>query len=171
MRPGQRAAITILLCSFIGGCKSSYQGKAPERASAPRETAAAKALPPVRIPPGKCRFIGRILQIRHDLTAAGDRSDPCAKVPCVASVRVDSVIGYGQGVTYPLSKGDTLNVKFKLTLSPSAKYFPRLQTPLPGLTEGSVFQADLEVQQPVGDEAGGGLRYSVLTYSIIRNEK
>ena len=161
--------LRYLFLVFFGltaiGCHKLEQGKTLEREKVSVRTGMIQN--DVRIPPGICRFIGSIEKI-HDKQLSDNKDDPCSKVPCLATVRIDSVLGYGQGVVHPLAKGERIQVQFMFTLQPSATYFPRLKTVLPGLHLHSTFLADLNMQELIDSpKSKQAIRYSILTYSII----
>jgi len=158
-----------LFLVFLGltviSCHKLEQGKTLEREKMNVRTGMIQN--DVRIPPGKCRFIGTIEEI-HDNQLSDNKDDPCSKVPCLATVRIDSVLGYGQGVLRPLAKGERIQVQFKFTLQPSATYFPRLKTVLPGLHLHNTFLADLNMQELIDSpKIKQAIHYSILTYSIV----
>jgi len=116
-----------------------------------------------QVAPGSCRLVGEIVAIQSQL--APDRTSPCGKVPCKATVKVKKVIAYGAAFKPPLTEGQEISVYFAFTLSPSAAYFPNLTTPLPGLEVGSLFQADLK--NPAEGGAATPDWYQVFTYIAI----
>ncbi len=161
--------LRFLFLVFFGltviGCHKLDQGKTSEREKV--TVLGRKIQNDVRIPPGKCRFIGTIEKI-HDKQLSDNKDDPCSKVPCLATVRIDSVLGYGQSVVRPLAKGERIQVQFMFTLQPSATYFPRLKTVLPGLQVHSTFQADLNMQGLIDSpKTKQAIHYSIFTYSRI----
>jgi len=94
------------------------------------------------IQPGHCRIVGTILEISQNYVGTG-ADDPCAKAPCLATVRVDTVLGYGSAFGHTLGEGKRIMVRFLYTLGPTKNMFPSLPTQLPGLTVDSRFQADV----------------------------
>jgi hypothetical protein len=101
------------------------------------------------VPPGHCRIVGTIVSV--DPVSSGDANDPCSKAPCSATVKVDEVIGYGSGFTASLGKGSEIKVYFQYTLNPSGESFPGMSPALPGLKQGSRFQADLRSGATMAD--------------------
>ncbi len=96
-----------------------------------------------RIAPGKCRIIGTLMAIDSTMEDSG----PCSKAPCRATVRVDSVLGYGSAFGNPVSLNARIAVRFAFTVAPTTKdLFPNMTNRLPGLQVGSTFQTDLESQ-------------------------
>ena len=93
------------------------------------------------INPGEVRVASTVVSI--DTVRSGRADDPCARYPCYATIRIDSILGYGSGFPRPLSPGESLRARFAFTLAPSADAMPGYEPPLPGLEEGVSFQADL----------------------------
>jgi hypothetical protein len=104
------------------------------------------AQPGPGVPPSHCRINGTIVAIDQQRT--GNPNDACSKAPCLATVKVDEVLGYGSGFTDVLGKGKELKVKFEYTLAPTADLFPQMAPPLPGLEVGAKFQTDLLMLGP-----------------------
>ena len=94
------------------------------------------------VPPGHCRIVGSIVSV--DSVLSTDGNDPCSKTPCTATVKVEEIVGYGSGFTAALGKGSEVRVRFQYTLSPSSEIFPGMSPGLPGLKNGSKFQADIK---------------------------
>ncbi len=119
-----------------------------------------------RIAPNTCRFIGTIVSIDPTLKSKNP-ADPCAKAPCLATVRIDSVLGYGSAFPTPLSKGKEIRVTFKFTTAPTKEILPNLTESYPGVREGSTFFADLDAhQEPAIGKETGGIFYTVYGYKI-----
>ena len=124
-------------------CRSSKQEKQDGSAQQPIPFVENKL-----IAPGHCRIVGTIVHI-HSILVLTDKTSPCSKAPCLASVRVDSIIGYGSSFIEPLSAGDTVFIKFMFTLSPTTKeLFPDMTELYPGLSMGSQFVADVVSDVP-----------------------
>lgn len=113
-----------------------------------------------KVAPNSCRIIGTIIAIDSGRLSSASK-DPCSKVPCRATVKVDSVLGYGQGFTGPLSAGKTVVAQFKFTLSPTKDLFPGMNPDLPGLQLNSRFEADMK-SGPAIDLGEGGNKYYVI---------
>ncbi len=118
--------------------------------------------PEASIPPGHIRISGTVVQVMAPDTAQA--SGVCARYACRAQVRVDSVLGYGSGVTVTLSAGETVSVYFPFTLEPTRQVRPELQVDLPGLQLGDRFRADLAVQGP--GPGGGEVTFVVYHYHV-----
>ncbi|HLE31217.1 MAG TPA: hypothetical protein VJB38_01275 [Bacteroidota bacterium] len=93
------------------------------------------------IAPGYCRIVATVMKIESDSTPMAD--DPCSKAPCLATVRVEEVLGMGSGFARTLPKGTEIQVRFSLTLGPTREILPQVTPPLPGLSVGMKFQADI----------------------------
>ena len=74
-------------------------------------------------------------------------SAPCNEHPCFAKIEILEIDKKGQNYHGQFFRGDTLDVYFEQTMSPSAKIYPALSRPLPGLKKGSIFRAELFEQQ------------------------
>lgn len=114
------------------------------------------------VPPGHCRLVATVVKIEE---AIGSGNEPCAKVPCVAEVRVDEILGYGSAFGTPLAAGKNIRIKFTYTTGPTQELFPAMLPPLPGLKVGTKFQADISAAGPsIG--GSGGTRFHVDQYTI-----
>jgi hypothetical protein len=96
-----------------------------------------------RISPNRCRLIGTVVAIDSTYKPANP-NEPCAKAPCHATVRVDSVLGYGPAFPQPLANGQLISVAFAFTLSPTQNLFMNMAQSYPGLKIGSKFLAEVE---------------------------
>ncbi len=142
----------LLLILLIGlGCKHTQS----------REDQRPSPLPETPIPPGHIRIVGTVVRV---LAPSGSTASPCDQFACDAQVRIDSVLGYGSGVTAALAAGQQVRMHFPFTLHPTREARPDLQVDLPGLQEGDRFRADVEVQGPSPGK-------SALSFRIYRYEK
>ena len=117
---------------------------------------------PERIPPGSCRLVAKVISVLPDLEP--DKTTPCGQVPCRAVVQIINILGYGSAFGQPLAQGQEIKVYFHFTLGPTARFFPELTTPLPGLRPGSVFRADVT---KAGDGAPGKTAvFQVYSYTV-----
>ena len=91
--------------------------------------------------PNVFRIVGTVTAI--DPAGTGGATGPCAKAPCTASVRVDSLFYHDSSTAYPFGVGETVRMRFVFTLAPSRDLFPKLSTAYPGLKVGSSFEADV----------------------------
>jgi hypothetical protein len=93
---------------------------------------------PGQVPAENMRIKGTIVKFMEDV-----ENDSCTN--CNASVRIDSIEGFGPRVKAAFS-GDTINVKFMYSLNPfkfdSAEEEP--EKSLPGLKLNDIFRGDIE---------------------------
>lgn len=129
-----RALLVLILLSGLG-CKHTQ----PQKDQRP------SPMPEAPIPPGHIRIVGTVVRV---LAPSGSATSPCDRFACDAQVRIDSVLGYGSGVTATLAVGQQVRMHFPFTLHPTREARPDLQVDLPGLREGDRFRADVEVQGP-----------------------
>ncbi len=143
----RRFILLIPLCTVLA-CGTTQDERNKEQAADSkdvRETPAKPTPAGQKISPNHCRIVGTVVEIDSAPTTA-EPDNPCSLVPCRALVRVDEIIGYGQGFSSPLAKGVEVKVDFRFTLSPTKDLFPKMKTSYPGLRVGSSFLADLEEQ-------------------------
>ncbi len=138
-------AIPLVLLLFVGQCRSSNTSQTPMP-----ETPARPEVSPSPVAPGHVRFVGTVVRILD--VRSGQQDEPCAMYPCQAIVRVDSVLGYGSGLSVTISSGQEITVHFPFTLMPSEETGVRVNSPLPGLKEGDHFEADAEVKNVLGEK-------------------
>lgn len=145
--PHQVMRVIVLTAIGISllSCRTAYQEKNSQGNSESKNGSHSEriVLPGPGIPPSKCRIVGTIAAI-DSASRSTKADDPCSKIPCRASVRVDSVIGYGQGFPKAFSKSEEISVKFVFTLSPTRELFPNMSEFYPGLHVGSSFVADVQ---------------------------
>lgn len=134
--------LLFVLIPFFVSCSSSHKETKTPEPSAQEALLKASAERSHRIPPSSCRLIGTIVSIDDSL--ADNPKDPCGKTPCRALVRVDSVLGYGQGFAPPLAEGNEIKITFKFTLNPTDDLFPNMNKAYPGLSVGDAFVANVE---------------------------
>ena len=93
------------------------------------------------IGPNSCRIIGTLKAVEE----YRDKDGPCSTYPCVATVKINSIISRGMGFTDVLSTNNYIHLKFEFTLTPtSAEMFPKLKYRFLGLEVGDKFKGDLE---------------------------
>jgi hypothetical protein len=150
---------------IVGSCASTK----PDRESdAPKSLGHPVAISdPVN--PGQCRLIATVLDIHAPDPGVG-QGDPCATFPCAATVRIDSILGYGSGFRGALGPGQKLEVRFAYTLAPSQEAHPDAAFSLPGLSAGDRFQADLSGSEEMKAPGPGGVavHYVVALYTKVR---
>jgi hypothetical protein len=134
---------------LLAGCGASKEHRETDDSTRVMKERAV-ALVPALIPPNHCRVIATIESIEKRLEGANDK-DPCSKAPCLATLRVDSLLGYGSAFPKVLSVGQQLRVKFAFTLGPTRELIPEVKPPLPGLAEGSIVKADIKATVGMGE--------------------
>lgn len=93
------------------------------------------------IPPGVYRIKGTVMQV---YPIKVDDTEMCAKAPCLAAVRVDTIIGRGATTeTGLLRQGQQVDVYFRYSTAATAELFPEVQPALPGVDKGTPFTADI----------------------------
>jgi len=118
-----------------------------------------------QIAPDYSRIVGTIVSIDSSLNTSALQS-PCAKVPCNATVKIDSVLGYGSNFP-PLSIGHLIDVHFNFTLSPTTKdLFPNMQDYFPGLQVGSRFEGDIYTQLEKGNINNSKQTFGIYGYEV-----
>jgi hypothetical protein len=160
----------VALCALVvGGCCSSEQAQT-STTNASETAHRMSALQLVeQIPPNYCRIVGMIVSIDSAQMLSSDTSGPCAKAPCRAIVRVDSVLGYGSAFPQPLSVGQAVPVVFTFTLAPTNTLFPDVDPPYPGLTIGSLFVANVRGMQGISVGENQVVRYSIAGYVPVKS--
>lgn len=150
--------VVLCLCS----CSSARDENKKENSTGDREFV---SLPGAPIPPNTCRLIGTIVAVDSTLQPA-KAGDPCSKVPCVATIRVDSLIGYGPAFARPLVSGDQIRARFAFTLRPSREQFPEMTESYPGLGPGSHFLVDVRSEPTPAMASPGGVVFVVYGYEV-----
>lgn len=129
----------ILTLFILPSCGASKQESShSEQIQAAKEKKIINIPPP--IPPNNCKVIATVETIDQTLKGTGEK-DPCSKAPCLATVRIDSVLGFGSAFPSTMSAGKKIQVKFALTLSSTKEMLPEVTPALPGLSAGSRFEA------------------------------
>lgn len=101
-----------------------------------------------KVPPGNCRITGRIISIKPNLLTSNPKN-VCSQYPCFATVKIDSILGYGAAFSKPVNRGKEITLKFEYSLKPTTKeLFPNMDERLPGLDVNSVFTGDIEYLSP-----------------------
>ena len=152
-----RWVVLLMTLAIILSCNKARDGQIARESEAPKPPS---ILAQKGVAPNSCRIIGTVIAIDSETLSSGTK-DPCSKVPCRATVKVDSVLGYGQGFTGPLSVGKTVAAQFKFTLSPTKDLFPGMNLNLPGLQLNSRFRADMK-SGPAIDLGDGGTKHYVI---------
>jgi len=166
MQSYQRVLILGLFFLVWSGCASQKNGSRSDQQNK-KEQMKIASNPGEPVPPDNCRVIATVLEI--DTQNLENGSGPCSRVPCLATVRIDSIIGYGSAFQHPLSPEGKYTVKFNFTTRPSRELFPNLEKSLPEVNVGMKFQADLSAMESLqmGTENTGS-RYIIYTYKVIK---
>lgn len=154
--------IAILLIVLVLGCGSTQEGT--KRSDEGKQEQARPAEPGPGIPPNHCRLVGTIVSISEVLSTSSN--DPCSKAPCIATVRVDEILGYGSAFGVPLGKGKEIRVQFQYTLGSTKDLFPRMSPALPGLNVGAKFQTDVQMAPAPLTSESRSFEFTVGTYSL-----
>ena len=159
-RINTRTLLVMAIASLtIGSCSSSKNNQTKDW----REEIARPEAIQDPVPAGHCRIVATIVNV-HPLQQGGKEEDPCSRFPCSATVRIDSVLGYGSGFRSALGPGQIIEARFVYTLAPSRDAHPGQAFSLPGLGEGDRFQADLSGgSEAMGQEAE---TYAIALYRI-----
>jgi hypothetical protein len=112
--------------------------------------------------PGTCKVVATIEVIDKALKGTSEK-DPCSKAPCMATINVDSVLGYGSAFPTVLAQGKKLRVKFMHTLNPTKDVWPEIQPPLPGLRAGHKFEAVITGSAAMGKQEPD---YTIYRYDL-----
>ena len=154
-------AVLVLSAVLLLSCSGSDQNRGDD----PKQTTPSKTTT-MNISPGRCRIVGSVVAISAERNA--DPLSPCSKQPCRATVRIDSVLGYGSGFGGRFVQGKEVDMEFAFTLGPTTEsLFPNMDTRYPGLTTGSVFKADVMPTQSEGISDSPSA-YRVSAYTKIR---
>lgn len=130
MNTASKAALFFIIVILIG-CSSNDASKEEVEISEIKITKEFSAI------------TGTIISI-DSTKFSNDENSPCSKAPCWAKVRVNSVIGRGQGGPF-ISVNDTLNVHFTFTLAETTEeLIPNLDKRMPGLKINDGFEANIK---------------------------
>lgn len=117
-----------------------------------------------KIAPDHSLIVGTIVKIDTSLEKSG-LNNPCSKVPCIARVRIDSVLGYGPNFP-PLRLGEIIKIKFGFTLGPTTKdLFPHMSGYFPGLNVNDTFEADV---RKIPDNYSGNNFAAYIIYAYLK---
>ena len=117
------------------------------------------------IAPNASRISGMIINIEPISESTG----PCSIHPCIATVNINNVIGYGSSFKTTIAKGDKIKLEFAFTLSETSKeLFPALEISLPGLKLGDIFTGDIEkIELLQFDTKSPQIVYRIFNYKKI----
>jgi hypothetical protein len=80
-----------------------------------------------------------------------DETGPCAKVPCYANIKIESI--NNQGSLFRLDdSSNPFPVYFAFTLSSTEGLFPGMKTNYPGLKINDKFEAKIQSRPALGDK-------------------
>lgn len=140
--------VFVLSCLIIVSCGASNQeSQQSEKPELGKEHIAMDT--PVPIPPNHCKVRATVVSIDKTMKGTSEK-DPCGKAPCLSTVRIDSILGYGSAFPGGLTVGQVISVKFAHTLNPTKETQPEIIPPLPGLTNGSAFEALIRGSHAMG---------------------
>jgi len=151
-----RISVVCVCATFLISCgssKSNQEGM-KQSDSTPKIQLAGEP-----IPPNHCRIVGTVVAIDQSLKSS-DPQSPCAKAPCSATVRIDSIMGYGSAFGSSIAVGQQVQIMFGFTLSPTKEILPQLTQAYPGLKVGSSFTANVRSDEGLG----GKTSYTVNQY-------
>jgi hypothetical protein len=155
--------------TFALVCKPSPPEKAREAAAESEPPALSVKQPPesseLRLAPNQCRLVGTVVAIDSTFTTA-DPDDPCAKAPCRATVRIETVLGYGPAFLRPLANGEEIPVTFMFTLAPTQDLVANLSRSYPGLRLGAKFLADVEAREAPAIGESGSTAFVIYGYEL-----
>lgn len=117
---------------------------------------------PPPIAPNTCKVVATVEAIDKMLKGTNEK-DPCGKAPCTATIRIDSVIGYGSAFPKTFSAGGRLQARFAFTLSATKETMPDVKPALPGLRVGSKFTAAINASVAMGNSEPS---YTIYSYEV-----
>ncbi len=163
-----KMVVSAVLVAVFSACGSKSNGTSEAEQTASASESATRVSPysaAAPIPPNHGRIIGVVTNI-HDITETSDLSGPCSREPCRATIRIESVLGYGAAFGRPLAKGSEIPVFSPFTLMPTNTRFPDLKKDYPGLSVGSRFRADIESRLAFQPERGEKVLYIIYGYEL-----
>lgn len=142
---------TILIaagtCGDRSGDEGDHESRAERALTAPDELEEAG--------PNEARILATVTAVFDERSESG----PCAQARCRATIRVDSVLGYGSAFPRPISTGEHMDVRFAFTLAPTDDLDLNIDDSYPGLEPGEAFWAILQ-----GRPAPGATSFVVYAY-------
>jgi len=159
----------VLICAVISivlSCRAARNERNVEELSGAQQKPATPFAIPSNIAPNHCRILATVIAIDSTLDSANP-DDPCAKAPCNATVRIDSLLGYGPAFPAAFSKGQQISVRFGFTTAPTAGLFPEMSQNFPGVGAGTKILADVEgTEAPAIGESTGGAAFTIYGYEV-----
>jgi len=111
------------------------------------------------------RIIGSIVHI-YDNFQLHDTSGVCAKAPCEATVKIETIKRRGASFIGAIAAGEKIKVHFAFTLNPTTKeLFPNMTARYPGLKKNDKFVADIQSRLAIGGNEN--VRYVIYGYEKI----
>ncbi|MCH8319086.1 MAG: hypothetical protein IIA88_11435 [Bacteroidetes bacterium] len=111
------------------------------------------------------RIIGSIVHI-YDIFQLHDTSSICAKAPCEAIVKIETIKRRGTSFTGAIAAGEKIKVHFAFTLNPTTKeFFPNMTARYPGLKINDKFVADIQSRLAIGENEN--INYVIYGYEKI----
>jgi len=157
MRFSQFKILTLIFLLILG-CNSSKKAQVENT----KEPKAAAPSAPRSI--NGCYAQATVLEILPDLTQ-GNLSDPCARAPCFARIRIDRVINRGMECDGSVQGGAELKVFFSCSLVQTGEaLFPGMDASYPGLKINDRFAATFLTYSRGEGEA---ITYKVTGYQKI----
>lgn len=96
--------------------------------------------------PENCRIVGELI---HIYPASPRKPRPCNQYPCLGKIKIKKIEERGFSFQGNINNGDTINVSFKFSLSPTKEALPNLDFTLPGIELYQTFRADIESSLPL----------------------
>ncbi len=153
-----------LACCLLLACSARVSKTEQGETQSTQEKNPAAQIQPARISPGHCRIIGTLVGVDSTLDVSG----PCSKAPCRATIRVDSVLGYGAAFPKPIAVNSQIEVRFAFTVGPTTnELFPNLTERFPGVQLGNKFKTDVEAREAMG-AANHGPFYTIYAYELLK---
>lgn len=113
------------------------------------------------LPPNSCKIIAQVQYI-HTIQSEAKSEGPCDKTPCIASVKILKIKGYGS--SFPvISSGDTLTLHFYYTLTPSKKLFPAVPSLPPALKITDVIEGVITTRLDMSQRS-----YHISSYNKVK---
>ena len=121
------------------------------------------------------KIIGSIVHIYdifqlHDTSGlpaeASAQAGVCAKAPCEAIVKIETIKRRGTSFTGAIAAGEKIKVHFAFTLNPTTKeFFPNMTARYPGLKINDKFVADIQSRLAIGGNEN--VKYVIYGYEKI----
>ena len=93
--------------------------------------------------PKNSRVIAKVVAIQNSSPEDIQMNSFCEAHPCMAKIEFMAMTHHGANFHRQYNEGDTIEARFVFTLDATDDIFPELNQPLPGLTKGDFFEAEL----------------------------